>query len=152
MNVLALSDSFEYLCYGSTAIRYIFTLTVRGSTLVVRIWRLQTSDSDDWSLSPRCKGEILTTKVDPRAVRAKIIIWEETFKALTKLDEAGRASELSRTRPVGFCFVHTRSGDLRVLQRNFRFHDNASVVDLNYYLYHHDNRVVESLAWQWLFS
>ena len=47
MSWSALSDSFEYLCYGSTAIRNIFTLTVRGSTLVVRIWRLQTSDSDD---------------------------------------------------------------------------------------------------------
>ena len=34
---LALSDSFEYLCYGSTTIINIFTLTVRGSTLVVRI-------------------------------------------------------------------------------------------------------------------
>ena len=36
---LALSDSFEYysVCYGSTVITNIFTLTVRGSTLVVRI-------------------------------------------------------------------------------------------------------------------
>ena len=42
MSLLALSDSFEYLCYGSTKIKNIFTLTVRGSTLVV------------------------TTKVDPR--------------------------------------------------------------------------------------
>ena len=32
---LALSDSFEYLCYGSTAIENIFTLTVPGSTLDV---------------------------------------------------------------------------------------------------------------------
>ena len=31
----ALSDSFEYLCYGSTASRNIFTSTVRGSTLDV---------------------------------------------------------------------------------------------------------------------
>ena len=30
-------DSFEYLCYGSTAILNMFTLTVRGPTLVVRI-------------------------------------------------------------------------------------------------------------------
>ena len=30
---LALSDLFEYLCYGSTVIINIFTLTVRGSTL-----------------------------------------------------------------------------------------------------------------------
>ena len=34
----------------------MFTLTVRGSTLDVRIWRLQTSDSDDWCRSPGCKG------------------------------------------------------------------------------------------------
>ena len=37
INSLALSDSFEYLCCGSTAIRISCTLTVRGSTLVVRI-------------------------------------------------------------------------------------------------------------------
>ena len=43
----ALSDSFEYLCYGSTTIRNMFTLIVRGSTLDVRNRRLQTSDSDD---------------------------------------------------------------------------------------------------------
>ena len=30
MSSLALSDSFEYLCYGSTTIRNIFTPTVRG--------------------------------------------------------------------------------------------------------------------------
>ena len=41
------SDSFEYLCYGSTTNRHIINLTVRVSTLVVRIRRLQTSDSDD---------------------------------------------------------------------------------------------------------
>ena len=29
INVLALSTSFVYLCYGFTAIRNIFTLTVR---------------------------------------------------------------------------------------------------------------------------
>ena len=44
--VLDLSDSFEYLCYGSTVILIIFTLTVWRWTLDVRIWRLQTSDSD----------------------------------------------------------------------------------------------------------
>ena len=38
INVLVIqSDSFEYLCYGSTIIINIFTFTVRGSTLVVRI-------------------------------------------------------------------------------------------------------------------
>ena len=40
INVLvALSDSFEYLCYGSTAIRYILILSVRGPSLYVRISR-----------------------------------------------------------------------------------------------------------------
>ena len=34
---LALSASFEYICYGYTAIINLFTLTVRGSTLDVRI-------------------------------------------------------------------------------------------------------------------
>ena len=33
------------------------TLTAWGSTLVVRIWRLQTSDSDDWSPSLCCKNQ-----------------------------------------------------------------------------------------------
>ena len=46
MSSLALSDSFEYLCYGSKAIRNISTLTARGST----------------------------TKVDPRAVRVTLAI------------------------------------------------------------------------------
>ena len=32
--------------YGSTAFKNIFTLKVQGSTLDVRIWRLQTSDCD----------------------------------------------------------------------------------------------------------
>ena len=55
MSQLALSDSFEYLCHESTTIRKIFTLTVRGSTLDYR-------------------RQILTTKVDPRAVRVKLAI------------------------------------------------------------------------------
>ena len=45
MSYLALSDPFEYLCYGSMAIINIFTLTLRGLTL--------------------------TTKVNPRTVRVK---------------------------------------------------------------------------------
>ena len=36
MPLLALSASFEYLCYGSTTVN-IFTFAVRGSTLVVKI-------------------------------------------------------------------------------------------------------------------
>ena len=53
MNVLVSSidfvlvSSFEYLSDGSTTIINIFILTARGSPLDVRIWRLQTSDSDD---------------------------------------------------------------------------------------------------------
>ena len=59
MYSLALSDLFEYLglCYASTAIINMFTLTVQGSTLNVR--------------------QILTTNVGPRAVRVnnKILIY-----------------------------------------------------------------------------
>ena len=36
MSWLALSDSFEYLCYGSMNIRNILILTVRGQSLCVR--------------------------------------------------------------------------------------------------------------------
>ena len=57
MSQLALSDSFEYLCYGSAVIRNIFILTVRGLTLVVTICVY--------------RRQILTTKVYPRAVRIK---------------------------------------------------------------------------------
>ena len=45
MSLSALSDSFEYLCYGSTAIIKIYLL-VQGWTLDTRIWRLQTSNSE----------------------------------------------------------------------------------------------------------
>ena len=51
----ALSDSFEYLCYGSTATINIFTPTVRGSTLVC--------ESDVY------RHQILMTKVGPRTVK-----------------------------------------------------------------------------------
>ena len=34
---VAISGSFEYLCYGSTAIRNILILAVRGPSLYVRI-------------------------------------------------------------------------------------------------------------------
>ena len=51
MSWLALSDSFEYLCYGSTTIINISTLIVQESDVY--------------------KRQILTTKVDPRTVRVE---------------------------------------------------------------------------------
>ena len=51
-----LSYSFEYLCYGSTAIINSFPLTVRGSTLDFR-------------------RQILTSNVDPRALRVKCTVY-----------------------------------------------------------------------------
>ena len=60
MSQLALSDSFEYLCYGSTAIINIFILTARESDVHRR--------------------QILTSKVDPRAVRAKQTLDITLFK------------------------------------------------------------------------
>ena len=38
--LLALSDSLKYLCYESTVIIHILILSVRGSSLYVRVWRL----------------------------------------------------------------------------------------------------------------
>ena len=58
MSQLALSDSFDYLCYGSMSIRNIFTLSVWGG--------LYTSESDV------CRRQILMAKVDPRPVRVNI--------------------------------------------------------------------------------
>ena len=57
MNVLV--SFFEYLCYGSTAIMNIFSLTVRASTLV--------AESDVY------RRHILTTKVGSRAVTIHIL-------------------------------------------------------------------------------
>ena len=54
MSQLTLSDSFDYLCYGSTININMFTLTLRGSTLDIH------------------RRQILTTKVGPRAVRVNI--------------------------------------------------------------------------------
>ena len=61
---LALSASFEYLCYESTTniTTCIFIFTLRGSTLVVRIWclygdRLKSSESDVY------RRHILTNEV-----------------------------------------------------------------------------------------
>ena len=42
---LSLSDSFEYLCHGSTIIINILILSAQGPSLFVRICRLQTADS-----------------------------------------------------------------------------------------------------------
>ena len=53
--LVTFSDSFEYLCYGSTNIINMFTLTVQRSTLVYR-------------------RQILTSKVDPRAVRVEYMV------------------------------------------------------------------------------
>ena len=50
MSWLALSASCEYLCYGSTAIINILILSVREPSLYVKIWRLQTSDSEVYML------------------------------------------------------------------------------------------------------
>ena len=60
MSSRAFFDSFEYLCYGANAIINMFTLTVRGGG---GGGGLQSSESDVY------RRQILTTKVDPRAVR-----------------------------------------------------------------------------------
>ena len=59
INVLALSDKFEYLCYGSTAIRNISNLTC-----------LQCGE----------RRQILTSKVDPRAIRVNPFSAETIFR------------------------------------------------------------------------
>ena len=55
LNKFTLSASFEYLCYGYTAVINILILSARGSTIYVRI-----------------KRQILTSRVDPRAVSLKL--------------------------------------------------------------------------------
>ena len=45
-NILVSSFWFIWIPMSWVAVINVFTLTVRGSTLDVRIWRLQTSDSD----------------------------------------------------------------------------------------------------------
>ena len=66
MSLLALSALFEYICYESIAIINSFTLPARGLTLDVR-------------------SRILTTKVDPRAVKVQVIRWSpgSSFSATT---------------------------------------------------------------------
>ena len=54
MSELALSGSFEYLCYGSTTIIHILILTVWGPSLYVR-------------------RQILTSEDDIRAERISVI-------------------------------------------------------------------------------
>ena len=70
MSQSALSDSFEYLCYGSTVIRNIWILSVRGPSLDIRIWRLHlyTSESDVY------RRRILTYKDAPRTERVKVAV------------------------------------------------------------------------------
>ena len=55
MFLLALSDLYEYLCYGSKTSRNIFTLTAQGSTLDVRSWRLKSVPSL-WGLATTTLG------------------------------------------------------------------------------------------------
>ena len=52
MSWLALYDSFEYLCYGSTAIGNILILSVRGSSSYV-VYRRQILTYKD---GPRAEG------------------------------------------------------------------------------------------------
>ena len=57
---LDLSVSFEYLYYVSMAIRNILIPSVQGPYIHVKIWRLQTSDSDlkDGSRAERVRDEL----------------------------------------------------------------------------------------------
>ena len=61
MSQLALSASFEYLLWVYTVILNILILSVRGPSLDVRIWRLQTSDSDVLRRAARWKGYVCYT-------------------------------------------------------------------------------------------
>ena len=63
MSQLAVSASFEYLCYGSAATIYSFPLTVRWSTLDVRSWRLKSSPAL-WGVI----GQRLTIIPGPRSL------------------------------------------------------------------------------------
>ena len=53
------SASLEYLCYEFTTSRTTLILSVEGQSSYVRIWCIQTSNSDVWSRSPRWKGYML---------------------------------------------------------------------------------------------
>ena len=56
INVLSYMFSFLLNCYESTVNLNISILSAQGSTLVVRIWRVWTSDSDVYRRSPHWKG------------------------------------------------------------------------------------------------
>ena len=60
MSLLALSASFQYLCYGVTALRNIFTLYSE----VIDFSRQNRQNQSDVY-----RRQILTTKVNPCAVR-----------------------------------------------------------------------------------
>ena len=68
MSQFALSGSFEYLCYGSTAIINIFYSQC--------VDQLQSSESDVH------RRQILTAKVDPRAVRVKDLVTVATADSM----------------------------------------------------------------------
>ena len=75
MSYLANSASYEYacLCYASTAIINSFTLTVRGLTLKVRIWRIRTSKVDPRPARVNLSAEAcalftLTCKIDHKVI------------------------------------------------------------------------------------
>ena len=55
MSWLALSDSIEYLCYGFLGMINILVLSEQRSTLESDVYR----------------GQILMSKIDPRAVKVK---------------------------------------------------------------------------------
>ena len=63
MSLLALSASFQYLCYGVTALRNIFTLYSE----VIDFSRQNRQNQSDIY-----RRQILTTKVNPCAVRVKV--------------------------------------------------------------------------------
>ena len=65
---LTFSALFEYLCYGFTAIINMFTLSVRGLTLDVRIWR-SPLDVRIWRL-------LMSDYDDPRAVRVNTYVFK----------------------------------------------------------------------------
>ena len=84
LSSLALSDSFEYLCYGSTAIINIVTLT----------------ESDV------CRRQIMTTKFNPRTVRVN----RGQVLEMTEMTEMSQVfvwvQSVAGTSSFKFCFSH----------------------------------------------